>query len=134
MAGVRKATVQTFGSVLGNLITEYTEDVTRNIAEEIKAIGKDAQADVKERASRYGWGADYVGGWTVKNSKAKNLATATVWNRPRYMLVHLLEDGHNISNQYGATGKRARAFPHVKEVQAKYDLEALRRIRGVINK
>lgn len=139
MATTRKATVDTFGNVLEDLVTEYTEDVIKNIRAEIRQLGKDAKTDVKEKANavaqnRFHSWSEYIAGWTTSYSRAGNLANVKVWNKPKYQLVHLLEDGHAIVVHGKNIGRNTQAFPHVREVQQKYDTEAVRRIKGAINK
>lgn len=56
----------------------------------------------------------YAKGWTFKKLDEN---TIVVYNRTDYMLTHLLEFGHAVHNQYGATGKRAGAQPHIKPVE-----------------
>ncbi len=56
----------------------------------------------------------YAKGWTTKQVDPN---TIVVYNRTDYMLTHLLEFGHAVHNQYGATGKRAGAQPHIKPVE-----------------
>lgn len=55
----------------------------------------------------------YANGWTVSAVRDGYV----VHNKPHYRLTHLLENGHDVSNQWGATGKRAGAHPHIKPAE-----------------
>lgn len=86
-------------------------DETKDLTEEAlkKAVDKTAKQTVKaikEKAPvRTG---KYKKGWTSKKTtdSARGAYGKTVYNRPKYMIAHLLQNGHG--------GKHpARAIPHI---------------------
>ena len=56
----------------------------------------------------------YANGWTVSAVRGGYV----VHNKRHYRLTHLLEHGHAVSNQFGATGHRAGAHPHIAPAEA----------------
>lgn len=56
----------------------------------------------------------YANGWTVSAVRGGYV----VHNKRHYRLTHLLEHGHDVSNQWGATGHRAGAHPHIAPAEA----------------
>lgn len=65
---------------------------------------------------------NYRSGW-----RAKRLSTGgyIVYNATSYQLTHLLEYGHALRG-----GGRARAFPHIRQVETEIQQEFERRIRS----
>lgn len=56
----------------------------------------------------------YANGWTVSAVRGGYV----VHNKRHYRLTHLLEHGHAVSNQFGATGHRAGAHLHIAPAEA----------------
>jgi len=90
----------------GDNVTEATRKAVVKVAEIAK---KETQAGANVRTGKY------RAGWKVKTDETSRLrAEATVYNRSRYQLAHLLEKGHALRN-----GGRAPAFPHIAPAEQK---------------
>lgn len=68
---------------------------------------------------------DYREGWTTEKKKFRTGAKTTIYNKTRYMLVHLLEYGHATVNG-GRTKPQVHVEPVETEVGDKY-MDALKR-------
>lgn len=94
------------------------QEIMESANESVKGILKEASLDAAEstcqqvkansmqfKSRRH----PYANGWTVSAVRDGYV----VHNKRHYRLTHLLENGHDVSNQWGATGKRAGAHPHI---------------------
>ena len=109
--GTKKVTVEDFAEEV-QLTFDFVGDT-------IKGILKDASLNAAESTCRDVTNRSmsmfkskrhaYARGWTVSATNKGYV----VHNKPHYRLTHLLEHGHNVSNQWGATGKQANAHPHI---------------------
>ena len=98
------------------LLDEYSKEVKDVTEREINNVAKDAVQKLRNTSPKQAGGKHpgrYARGWRVK----KNGADVVVYNATDYQLTHLLEFGHAVANQYGSTGARARAIPHIAPVE-----------------
>ena len=102
---------------LSDTIDKALEEMNKKVIEQMnEAIKETANDTVKElKSTSPNRTGKYAKGWDVKDI-GKNITgihTMAVWNRPKYQLTHLLEFGHIIR----ATGRRTKAFPHIKDAE-----------------
>lgn len=101
-----KVKVNQLEAAIKNALDE-TKDLTENALR--SAIDKTAKETVaKVKSSSPVKTGKYAKGWTSKvtTQTSRGRYGRTVYNRPRYMLTHLLQNGHG--------GPRpARAHPHI---------------------
>lgn len=97
---------------MNKIIDEYSEEVERATKNALNSVANEAASMLRSTSPKGKKG--YAGGWRVKKLDAK---TAVVHNGKFPGLTHLLENGHAVVNQYGNTGKRARAIKHIKPVE-----------------
>lgn len=57
---------------------------------------------------------EYARGWAVKKQGEGDFI---VYNRTKYRLTHLLENGHVAANQYGSGYKRVAAIKHIQPAE-----------------
>ena len=114
-----------FTAQLAGLMQQYNEDVQRGIESAVTAIGKEAAAQLKTASPRRT--GKYAKGWRVQTQSQNGEISVTVSNR-QYQLTHLLEHGHRTRNKRGFVP----AQPHIADVQAWAEQEALRRIAEVM--
>lgn len=88
-------------------LQEATKDAAREAAEKTAQQLKSTSPKQTKR------GGKYARAWAVKRVRGGMLTTYVVYNSRYPGLTMNLEFGHAVSNQYGATGKRARAIPHI---------------------
>lgn len=125
--GTKKVTVEDFGEEV-QLTFDFVGDT-------IKGILKDASLNAAESTCRdvtnrsmslfHSKRHAYARGWAVSATNDGYV----VHNKRHYRLTHLLEHGHNVVNQWGATGKRAGAHPHI----APAELEGVQKFIDEVN-
>lgn len=82
------------------LLDEYSKEVN-DVCEAAVAQTARKTASLLRSTSPKKTGT-YAKGWTVKREDEK---TAIVYNRTRYMLTHVLNNGYAKRNQYGSYGR-----------------------------
>ena len=90
-----------------NGLEEYAELTADVLKKEIQEAGKVAKQQISETAPRKT--GRYAKSWAVKKiSETSNSLEVTVHSKNRYMLTHLLENGHAKRG-----GGRVAAIPHI---------------------
>ena len=90
-----------------NGLEEYAELTADVLKKEIQEAGKVAKQQISQTAPRKT--GRYAKSWTVKKiSETSNSLEVTVHSKNRYMLTHLLENGHAKRG-----GGRVAAIPHI---------------------
>ena len=88
-------------------LEEYAQLATDVLKKEIQEAGKTAKKQIEQTAPRKT--GRYAKSWAVKKTaETSNSLAVTVHSRNRYMLTHLLENGHAKRG-----GGRVRAIPHI---------------------
>ena len=88
-------------------LEEYAELAAGVLKKEIQEAGKTAKKQIEETAPRKT--GRYAKSWAVKKvSETSNSLEVTVHSKTRYMLTHLLENGHAKRG-----GGRVAAIPHI---------------------
>lgn len=88
-------------------LEEYAELAADVLKKEIQEAGKTAKKQIEQTAPRKT--GRYAKSWAVKKvSETSNSLEVTVHSRNRYMLTHLLENGHAKRG-----GGRVAAIPHI---------------------
>lgn len=93
-------------------LTDYSQEVTDNLKEEIRDTAKIIKDKIKRSSPKLT--GDYKKGWSVKKRyEGKEDIRLAVHNKKEYPLTHLLENGHAKRG-----GGRTRAYPHIKTAEA----------------
>ena len=101
--------LEQYGSQLNETVRTVAVDVAKSVANDLKSTSPKSRG----RGSLRG-GKHYANGWTADSANIPGGGVQTVvYNKTGGQLTHLLEHGHAIANQYGATGKRVPAKPHI---------------------
>ena len=88
-------------------LEEYAELATDVMKKEIQETGKVVKQQIEQTAPRKS--GRYAKSWAVKKTaETSSTLEVTVHSRNRYMLTHLLENGHAKRG-----GGRVRAIPHI---------------------
>ena len=88
-------------------LEEYAELAADVMKKEIQETGKVVKKQIEQTAPRKS--GRYAKSWAVKKTaESSNSLEVTVHSRNRYMLTHLLENGHAKRG-----GGRVRAIPHI---------------------
>lgn len=127
--------IDELGSTISKIMEEFKEATADDIEESVKATAKQTVTELKQAnpsgSGAYGSWKDYNAGWTTKKSSTAsyNGYAATVYNKTKYQLTHLLEKGHAKVN-----GGRTRAFPHISiaedNAETFFTNDLTKRLRG----
>lgn len=98
---------------IADVLDKYRGMVRDGVEDEMEGAAAIAMRIVRDKSPvRSG---KYKKGWKLYREKAKfkgQLQTLTVYNKPKYRLIHLLEYGHQT-----AKGTRTKAYPHVQPAE-----------------
>lgn len=106
-------------------IQEYTEDVSEAIEQKVDEVADDVLKEVKSTAPKRT--GKYRRGFVKTNRDGPGQVRRFVWNRRRYMLVHLLEFGFAKRG-----GGRVAGRPHLRPAYDKHVPRLLEDIRRII--
>ena len=88
-------------------LEEYAELAVDVMKKEIQETGKSVKQQISQTAPKKS--GRYAKSWSVKKTReTSNSLEVTVYSKNRYMLTHLLENGHAKRG-----GGRVRAIPHI---------------------
>lgn len=115
-------------------LIEYNDVVIEEFEKIAKEVAREGTKKLKKKSPRdSGTGGDkghYYTGWAVKHINYGNGKFGfTVHNKKKPGLTHLLEWGHQMRQ-----GGRARAFPHIKQVEKWCAEEFERRTEAMLKK
>ena len=119
----------------------YKLDVIRGAAKATNKTAKEEAAAVKEEAERLkiGRGGGYIEGIVYKPSPiftAERFTDieAVIYNKEKPQIVHLLEYGHDVKDSGGRTVGHAKAYPHFKPNEEKFNDIYVQRVIDAIEK
>ena len=109
----RKTSIDQLASVVMDDLNEYAEMTTDKVKKAVKDAGNTVKQSINSSAPvRTG---KYAKSWRVKNTKETSQSLeVTVFSPSRYMLSHLLENGHAKRG-----GGRVEGRPHIKPAEEK---------------
>lgn len=99
---------------LRDILEEYEEELKEEAAAIAQETAKETRKVLKRTSPRSKSSPKhYADGWAVKTTRVPGGGlSATVYNRTKPQLTHLLEYGH-----VKAGGGRVRAIPHIKKAE-----------------
>ena len=119
----RKTAIDKLNETIAGMLSEYGEDVTKNVDEIAEKIGKEGVKALRRksretfpvRRGRKTTG-NYAKGWKMQVEKERLKTTVILYN-DHPALPHLLENGHATKNQTGKTYRRTPGHPHIAPVE-----------------
>lgn len=107
--------VSSLSSEIGSILSMYSNNVTEATEKWLKETAEQTAKNVKANAKSAGFkGAkEYISGWKTKKVNGHWV----VYNAKKPGLAHLLEHGHEIVVHGVSTGKRSKAYPHIKKAE-----------------
>ena len=107
----RSIRVDQLAETVTEMMNEYRDLAVDEMKKSVKAAGKTVKEDINDSAPvRTG---KYAKSWTSKVTAENSVSLeVTVYSPSRYMLAHLLENGHAKRG-----GGRVRAIPHIKPAE-----------------
>ena len=119
----RKTAIDKLNEAIAGMLTEYGEDVSKNVDEIAERIGKEGVKALRRksretfpvRKGRKTTG-NYAKGWKMQVEKERLKTTVILYN-DHPALPHLLENGHATKNQTGKTYAPTPGHPHIAPVE-----------------
>lgn len=117
-----KITIDQLSKTVQKIVDEYSEEANKVVETVMPKVGRRAVKDIKSESPEKS--GDYKKNWKMKIEKERLSSRIIVYNKRRYMLTHLLENGHQKRN-----GERLEGVPHIKPAEKKAVENALRDIK-----
>lgn len=113
---------------VNQILKEYGDEATDAVEEVITEMGKEVPKKVKQAAlakglKTKGGGKHYANGWRGKIIAKRNSVSCIIYNKDKWQLTHLLENGHA-----KVDGGRVEGKPHIAPVNEWAQEETYRRI------
>lgn len=106
-----ETTVDQMAVLISKALTDYKELAADEMKKAVKNAAKTVKEEIKANAPKKT--GTYSKSWTTKTLKdTSSEIEVVVYSPKRYMLAHLLENGHVLRK-----GGRTRAFPHIKPAE-----------------
>ncbi len=105
-----------------SVLEEYASEANEIISEEANAVAKETVKKLKATSPKNKGG--YASGWTSKTERSAKVSTATVYNRKKPGLAHLLENGHANRN-----GGRTQGIRHIDPAAEAAEKNFLNRLK-----
>ena len=107
----RNVSVDQMAAAIEEELEKYKDLASDELKKAVKKAGKTAKSDINESAPvRTG---KYAKSWKTKvTAEDSQRIQVTVYSPSRYMIAHLLENGHAKRG-----GGRVRAIPHIKPAE-----------------
>lgn len=111
----KKIPIDRLTAEINKILTEYGEDVQRDVDEAAAKVTKAGVRAVKGNSrSTFGGSGKYASGWTSKFEKGRLSSQGIIYNATVPGLPHLLEHGHANRN-----GGRTPGQSHIAPVEQK---------------
>lgn len=116
-----KVKLDNLGITISQILDEYGEEVSANMADVVQRVGKaGVQAIKSESRDKFGTTSKrskkYANTWTVSNTRGRAYSTAVIYNT-QSGLPHLLENGHVSRNGTGRTFGHVPGREHIAPVE-----------------
>lgn len=109
-------------------LQEYADLATDDMKTAVKKAGNTVKTEISETAPRRT--GKYARSWKTKNTKeTATEIQVTVYSPTRYMLAHLLENGHAKRG-----GGRVKAIPHIALAEEKGEEQLIKDIESALGK
>ncbi len=109
-------------------LQEYADLATDDMKTAVKKAGNTVKTEISETAPRRT--GKYARSWKTKNTKETSTEIqVTVYSPTRYMLAHLLENGHAKRG-----GGRVKAIPHIAPAEEKGEEQLIKDIESALGK
>jgi len=128
----KKVKVESLEQELNTFLKSYKKAVDEDVVQVTDKVTKAAINELKTTSPRRKGSKTnpYWRGWASKLKKrSSNNYTKVIWNKTNYQLTHLLEFGHVTRN-----GGRAKAIPHIRPVEEKYNAEFVDLLKQTIRR
>ena len=127
---------KSFQTQLNDILEDYFEVVKDCYEGGEKDVAEECVRQLKAVKWKTNTGKRYSATWTLKKTKKWGgyIGGYVVHNSKNYQLTHLLENGHDVVNAKGDTGKRANGVKHIEPVYLWAQGELEREVRQRIER
>lgn len=99
---------------MNKILDEYSDKTAESLNRAIDVCSQIAANQLKTAGTFKNRTGKYRKNWAIKKGNyTAGVLNKVVYSKKRYQLTHLIEYGH-----VGRDGKRVKAFPHIKRVEA----------------
>lgn len=123
-----KTPIDKLDTAIEKILKEYEGNISSNLEQVTKEIGKKGAQAVKASARGAVKGKKYASGWTYEVQKTRLSTSVVIYNQSHPGLAHLLEKGHA-----NVDGGRTPARPHIAPVEEKLVKEYEEGVRNAID-
>lgn len=121
----KNVSIDQLAAEITKAVREYTEDVSEAIERKVDEVAEEVLQEVKQTAPKRT--GKYRRGFVKTNRDAPGRTRRIVWNKKRYMIVHLLEFGHAKRG-----GGRVPAYPHLRPAYDRHAADLPEEIKRII--
>lgn len=109
----------TFRNMVNGTLQQLGIEIDEAMQAIIDEVCEEGAAQLRERSTQlFGDKSEYAKGWVYSNTlKFRDKKVAVIHNKNQPQLGHLLEFGHPIFNQYGATEGYSAPIEHIEPVR-----------------
>ena len=120
---------ESFAAEIQKILEDYGDEAAQALTESVEETAKESQKQIRKfNQGRTTW-EEYPKGWAIEVAKERLETSATVYNKSKPGLTHLLEFGHALRN-----GGRSSAFPHIADVNDFAQKDVLERLERKLSK
>lgn len=109
------------------ILTDYTDEVMHAVVDALEEVAEDSASKLHSAGDFKNRTGKYRKGWKAETEKKRTYASASVYNKTRYQLTHLLEYGH--ANRDGG---RSKSFEHIATINEQAQEQAVKKIMEAI--
>ena len=129
---MRKAKVADLERAIMEELSQYKQEVTDGLKEEIQTTANECKKEVEANivAENLIETGDYKKGWRVgKAYESKEDIRIVIHNKTDYQLAHLLEYGHAKQNGGSVEGR-----PHIRPAEQNAEKKLMKRVKVIVRK
>ena len=120
--------IEQMADVIMEGLQEYADLATDDMKKAVKKAGNTVKTQISATAPKRT--GKYAKSWKAKNTKESSTELqVTVYSPTRYMLAHLLENGHAKRG-----GGRVKAIPHITPAEAVGEEQLIKDIESALGK
>ena len=117
---------------LEGILLGYSRDLQEEVNDIVKEVAKEGAKKLRARSPKKS--GNYAKGWTVhtstkNDSRQFKTTTATIHNKSKPTLTHLLENGH-----LKRDGSKVQGQPHIEPTAREVEEELLKKVEEAIRK
>jgi hypothetical protein len=113
-SGVVDVSIDGFGDALMEIVEDTVTHDDEQLRKDVSAAARATTDELRNGALTPAMTGEYAAGWAYETEEDIGHVKATVHNRRKPGLTHLLEKGHEKFVNGTDTGERVPAYPHIE--------------------